>query len=571
MYDVIIRNGQSAQYLHLHDTVNRDEKIPTGTITEEINAISSFSFTIYPNNPCYDKLQPYTTLVEVYNTKKNRYDFKGRVLKVTPQMDNDGMVYRNVICESRLGYLFDSIQPYVAERYYEGTSSRNGLQQFIDLVLENHNAQVEEEKRIYRGVVTVDPFKTSDGVYKGLNYDKTLDVIKSKLIGSFGGEIDIREGADGKLYLDYVPQFGVTRSTTFELGKNIESQSRDIDPSKVITRLIPLGAKLTVTETDENGNETTKELEERLTIESINGGVKYIEDSIALAKYGVIYGVQVFDDVTVPSNLITKAEAWLIENNKVDISDTMSAVDLSLLGLEIDDIQIYDSYPVRNALLDIRDTLRVVKKTTNIIEVYGSTFQLGNQSKTMTDTVIDYESALQDLLNHESKTQTDIKNNNASIITYVENRASAIEKDEEHIKLVVEKEAVSKSVYDEFAQLVRTILNIDENGVAMIFQTINEQISTVDGKAQSNYNEIIKYIRYVDGTIVIGIENNPMTVTISNDRMSFKENGVEVAYMSNEKLYIGNAEIKAGGTLRLGIFEFVPRDDGSLSCVKVGG
>ena len=105
----------------------------------------------------------------------------------------------------------------------------------------------------------------------------------------------------------------------------------------------------------------------------------------------------------------------------------------------------------------------------------------------------------------------------------------------------------------------------------MLFETINKAISDVDGNAQSNYNRILKYIRFIDGNIVLGQEGNDMTLTISNNRVSFKQNGVEVAYMSDNNLYIGNAVIKAGGQLQLGNFAFVPRDDGSLSFLKVGG
>lgn len=563
MYDITIKNGNIIQMLHSSSVINDDEKIASGSIAEEINAISSFQFVVYPNNPCYERLHPYSTMVEVYNTNKNRYEFKGRVLKVSPQMDNDGMTYKNVVCESRLAYLCDSIQPYSAPRYYEGDSTRNGLQEFIDVILANHNAQVEDSKKIYRGIVTVDPFKSSDNVSKGLNYENTFEVIKSKLIGSFGGEIDLREGSDGLLYFDYVEKFGAVRSTTIELAKNIESQSRDIDPSKIITRLIPLGMKLT----DSEGNQ----LEDRLTIAGVNGGVNYIEDSNALALYGIIYGVQVWDDVGEASNLKTKGEAFLIENNRILITDNVTALDLSIIGLDIDDFKLYDSYPVNNGLMNINDVLRIVKKTTNVIEAYASSFTLGNTSKALSDTMIDYDAALKDINRTESQLKTDVLNKNNTVYTYVENRLANFKVDEDEITAVVQKETVSKSEYETFSETVRNILAMDENGTTMLFNTIYEEIARVEGVEQTNYNNILKYIRFEDGNIILGEEGNDMTLTISNDRVSFKQNGVEVAYMSDNNLYIGNAIIKAGGMLQLGNFAFVPRDDGSLSFVKVGG
>ena len=77
-----------------------------------------------------------------------------------------------IVCEGQMAYLCDSIQPYTAERQYSGDDTKNGLQEFIDLLLANHNAQVEDYKKIYRGEVTVTTYDSSEGVYKGLNYER---------------------------------------------------------------------------------------------------------------------------------------------------------------------------------------------------------------------------------------------------------------------------------------------------------------------------------------------------------------------------------------------------------------
>lgn len=571
MYDVLIKNENVTQYAHRSETAQTNDKLSSAVIQDEINAISSLSFTIHPNNPCYSRLQPFSSLVEVFDAQKQKSAFKGRILKITPQLDTDGGFYKTVVCESRLAYLRDSIQPYTAKRQYDGDDTRNGLQEFVDLILANHNAQVTDDKKIYRGDVTVNPFKTSDGVYKGLNYETTWDVIKNKLIGSYGGEIDLREGADGKLYLDYKEGIGTTRATIIEIAKNIESASREIDPTTIITRLIPLGAKQKATETDENGNAVEKETEERLTIESVNGGLKYIEDTTAVALYGVIYGTVIYDDVTQASNLKRKGEQYLVDNNKINISDTVTALDLSLIGLDIDGFDVFDKYPYKNSVLGIDDTLKIIKKTTNIIEPYASSFTLGNSTKLLSDALFDYDKDIKSIRDSASVIKTEIKNGNTDLHSYVDSRASSLEQTASKIKAEVEETILDVTNNGEFATMVKNILQMDKNGTAMIFETIKQSIETVDGKQQSNYGNILKYIRFVDGNIILGQEGNEMTLTISNNRMAFKQNGVEVAYMSDNKLYIGNAEVKSGGVFQIGNFAFVPRSDGSLSFLKVGG
>lgn len=570
MYDVLIVNGNITQYAHRHNIGVNGAKLASATIQEDANAISSFTFTIYPNNPCYENINQFSTVVKVYNNNTDNYDFVGRVLKVTPTMDSDGMYYKNVTCESRLAFLCDTIQPYTAERLYEGDASRNGLQEFIDVILANHNAQVENDKKIYRGEVTVNTFKTTDNVTKGLNYETTWEVITSKLLGVFGGEIALRE-ADGVLYLDYKENIGKTRTTKFEVGKNIESQSRDISFDNIVTRLIPLGAKIKTVEVQEDGTEVETESEERLTIANVNNGLNYIEDTAAVARYGVIYGVKEWDNVTDALNLKSKGEAFMAENNRVEISDSVSALDLSLLGLAFDEIKVYDSYPVSNKFLGVDDVLKVVKKTTDVIEPYASTFQLGSLAKLLSDSLYNSDTVIKDISGKASKLETDLKNINKEVYNYVDQKSSSIEQTAEEIRFEVESNTVSKGVYDEFSQLVRNILSIDENGTAMIFQTITESIENVDGKVNTNYAELLKYIRFINGEIILGEEGNAITLTISNDRLSFKQNGVEVAYLSENNLYIGNAVVKEGGTLQLGNFAYVPRADGSLSFIKVGG
>lgn len=229
--------------LHNNDIlIPLDGGVISGTITEAVNEFSSLSVKLLPSCIAYDLISPFITHLEIIEGEKQL--FYGRVLTETPSMSNSGLCSKSIICEDRMAYLCDSIQPYTETRQYSGDSQRNGLQEFVDLLLENHNSQVEEYKKIYRGNVTLQTHETTENVYKGLNYETTWEAIKSKLLDVYGGEMRVRE-ADGKLYLDYAESLGVTRSTKIEVGKNMQSAERTLNPSAVVSRLIPLGAKLT--------------------------------------------------------------------------------------------------------------------------------------------------------------------------------------------------------------------------------------------------------------------------------------------------------------------------------------
>ena len=100
------------------------------------------------------------------------------------------------------------------------------------------------------------------------------------------------------------------------------------------------------------------------------------------------------------------------------------------------------------------------------------------------------------------------------------------------------------------------------------FNNVNQLINDVSNTTSNNFNEIHKYIRFVNGVIVLGEEGNEMTAELSNNKLSFKQNGTEIAYVSNNKLYITNAEML--NNLVIGNFQFIPRNNGSLSFRKVG-
>jgi len=564
LYDVTITSGNIQRIIHDHRGALNAQKLPTGTIVDAENAISSFTFTIYPNNVGYEYLNAYTTHIRVRNTKRSRDDFIGRILQITPSMDGNGVITKTVVCEDRLGYLHDSVQPYMETKHYTGDATRNGLEEFIDVLLSNHNVQVEEYKRIYRGTVTVQPFESSDGVTKGLNWQTTFDAITEKLIKSFGGYIRLRE-TGGVLYLDYLADVGATRSTVIEVGRNMRSASKEIDPSGIVTRLIPLGAKFTTV--DANGNEV--ESEERLTIANVNDGIDYIESTDYAQQFGIKYGTVIFDDVTDANNLLRKGTEWLTANNGLAVSHDIDALDLSLIGLDIDDFIISDRYRVKNPAIGINDILKIIKKTTNIIEPQNSSFEMGDLMKRLSDTMIDTNMELQNVRNDISITNSEIKNQTTTIYTYVNTALANFAVDPDQIWASVEEKTIAKSDYDSFAETVRNILQMDADGTTMLFQTITEAIEQVGDTEATHYAEFIKYIRFEDGNIILGEQGNAITLKLENDILAFYNNGTRVAYLSDNILYITDGRFLR--SVRIGSYGFIPEENGSVSFTYLGG
>lgn len=356
MYQVTIKNENEEVIINSISTDIESPRLISGSINHGINTIDNFTFKIANNNIGYNKLNALTTLVEVLNIKNNNLEFKGRVLLPVESMDSNGIFLKNVTCESELGYLMDSSTVY-------GDYHNISVRDFLKVIIDNHNSQVDEEKKFEVGNVTV--VDNNDSLYRYLGYVKTFEAIKDKLIDRLGGELQIRY-ENGIRYLDYLESIGEVKSTEIRLAKNLQSIELEKDPTSIISRLLPLGNKL-------------EDSEERLTIESVNNGNKYIDDIEAIEEFGVIVDSVTWDDVTQVSNLLKKGQEYLKENNRIKKKYKVTALDLSTIGLDFDSFEVGNSYPVINPLMNINENLRIIEKTIDIYNPQSSTLGIGDK------------------------------------------------------------------------------------------------------------------------------------------------------------------------------------------------
>ena len=358
MYQIIIENDGVRQVLHSEDP-DSPQRIQSGTLTEEVGITPSLVCNVSPQNACFDDFRDRRTLITLTNTATNENEFEGYVLQAKKQMTNTGRVYRRVTCEGFQGYLCDTVQMY---HHYEDTP----VSQFLYALLENHNAQSEACKQIFLGSVNVTGTLNS----KTTAYRSTWGEIKENLLDRLGGEIRVRRGPDGRLYLDYLDAVtsGATSDIIIELGMNLRSISVETDTTNIVTRLIPLGYQLTA------------DTAERLTIEGavIDGEtitVPYIDDAAAIEKYGIIVGTAEFDDITVKENLYQRGREYLAENNREKRHYAASVLDISGKGR----IRCGSTYRFHNAMLGLDEYLRLLKRKVDILKPYTPDVEIGDK------------------------------------------------------------------------------------------------------------------------------------------------------------------------------------------------
>lgn len=354
----------------IHQPDNGNTKVQTGSIKRSINGIDSFEFSILPNSPGYDRVQPLITRVTVTRVDKNKLIFDGRVLKPKTDMNASSSITRTFTCEGFPAYLHD-----VVPRYRTLTGSYS---QIIGQLLDEYNGQVEEWKKIVAGDIT-----TAGNLSLECTPETDMyDTIYKFAVTDHSLELKGRTDLSGKHFLDIGSQLGEVKSEpAIKLAHNLQSMSVETDPTSVISRVIPLGAS------KQDSSSTTQK---RISLEDI-GKTLYVDSQELIKKFGIQSGVQIYDSVTDANQLTGLANSYLTGERPETTKYTVTALDLSTIELDVDDFDAYNSYPVINPVMHVDETLRVSDTTINIVQPETAALTIGNKMKRGTDYAADAE------------------------------------------------------------------------------------------------------------------------------------------------------------------------------------
>lgn len=526
----------------IYDTRLTELTIINPSLNLELNKTGSFTFTIYQSHPYYDKLQKLKSIIKVY--QDDYIVFRGRILNDVQGWHNE----KKVTCEGELAFLVDSIQrPY---DFLSGDKSTT-ISELFSYFITNHNSQVDADHQFIVGNITVtDP---NDYIVRAdSNYTNTWDSINNKLIDSFGGYLWVRHEEDGN-YIDYLADFNTLSSQTIEFGKNLIDLDKTVKGEDIATAIIPLGVK-------------SEDTEERLTIKSVNDDVDYVYNQEAVNKYGWIFKTVVWDDVTVASNLLTKGNKYLADSINLAVSIELSAVDLSAIETNAGSFKLGSYLKVKTKPHDIVDKLFLINKLSlNLTSPKSNKITLGTSYSTFTEKASSSTKGVGDMITQEVVNAT--SQIGSAIEEVRQQTSSMITQSSQEILSQVSEDYYLKDDANTLIQSISTQFSQTNEAFEMKFNTFNQNLHDVQTNTDAQFQNISKYIRFVDGNIILGEENNPLTLRIENDKISFLENGYEIAYWQNRKFYAVDGEFIS--SLKLGKYAFIPRDNGNLSFKKV--
>ncbi len=182
----------------------------------------------------------------------------------------------------------------------------------------------------------------------------------------------------------------------------------------------------------------------------------------------------------------------------------------------------------------------------------------GNKSTDWTPAPEDVDKQFDDVYNHISNETQEI----------TKNYESAIEQKADSITLSVSENYSTKDDNSSLQESLTSLIEQTAENITFKFDGANGYTTEIDGKLQDFIDKIETYIQFSSEGISLGKINNPFIASLGNTELSFLQDGVKVAYISNNKLYITDAEIRNKltiGNQTNGYFDYIPRQNGNLS------
>lgn len=514
MYSVYLDGGLplyepriSNEYYLINPVLSQTENIP-----------SQLTFSITANHPNASQISRLASRVLVY--RDDSLIWVGRPLESETDLFNT----TKWICEGALAYLCDTImRPFE----FQGTPT-----DFLENILNNHNSQVNQNQMIQLGTVTVtDPNNYINR--SSIEYISSWDVLKSRLLDTLGGYL-IMTYPDGQPTLNWYATPPDTSTQTIEFGENIQDFARVVYSSDTYTACIPLGAK-------------DEETGERLTIESVNSGNDYIINQVLADTLGAIYApsnLVTWDDVTVASNLLSKANTWLTNvGTKVKERVNLKAVDLHNTDANIEAFQFMDNIVVKSTPNNLEATYILTQISIPLSDPSSTTITLGGERLTLISQLTQANGSVTERV---GKIEADyVTNGEAVSITNREIENSTwIQQEADRIVATALQEFTETGDYATFKQTVTSQFSQLANEISINFTTLSSQITQQGSDIQQTLDQYSAWFRFLSYGLVIGNSGSPIQMVLKNDVLYFCTDpdtvteSTAIAYFAAGQLYV---------------------------------
>lgn len=150
-------------------------------------------------------------------------------------------------------------------------------------------------------------------------------------------------------------------------------------------------------------------------------------------------------------------------------------------------------------------------------------------------------------------------------------QTTSIYRDTEKIIMSALESKVEETVLDELIETMESKLVLMADKITMNFESTTEQVTNIDGDLRTVLEEIGKHFEFSADGVSIKAGAGTMNLVLDNDIIRFEKNGQQFGWWDGVNFHTGNIVINLEERAQFGNFAFVPRSNGSLDFLKVGG
>jgi phage minor structural protein len=241
------------------------------------------------------------------------------------------------------------------------------------------------------------------------------------------------------------------------------------------------------------------------------------------------------------------AQKWLNANNIGEPNLSLSVDFISLRQFaeyaeyaDLEQVALCDTVRIRHQGLGVEVAAKVVKTTWDVLQERYTRLEVGSVRSNMGSTL--------------ASIREEIRVLGVETTTAIEQTANAI-------MLAV---ASQYSSGDYLATYIKQL----SDSVDFRFYSTKQEIDALTGELTGNQTLLQEYIRFQGALIELGKVGNAFTAQLDNSRLAFLENGNPIAYISNHKRWITDAQVL--NQFRIGKWMWTSQSSDNLILAWVG-
>ena len=390
--------------------------LSTADLDRSVGAAGTFNFTVPPNNAQYNRFDAFATDEKFITVMRDNNEehplFYGRVTKVSNNFD----LTKNVYCEGSLSFLNDSVaRPSIFCSGYSKYSENSTyavnsvvihddafykcitavtqaeewdsekwvqvniyytLTSLVTALLNSHNAQVEDAKKIFLGTLELPSFQvTIRDIMDYMSTYEAFEWIKNEVGGFFQIRYVVNDDpltfeAPAKLYFDWFEDNSGYCQQEVNFGENLLNITYEDGDTEFATGLLPIS-------TDADGNQ--------IDIKTVNSGSDILlAGSSILNKYGKIIKFYESDIALTPAELKTEAQKELNFRLNRTYYINVDAVDLVAARIDVGNANAEPfepgfMTPIKSAPHSIDDMFICNRIRNNLVDPSNDEFEFGKK------------------------------------------------------------------------------------------------------------------------------------------------------------------------------------------------